>query len=162
MAKLKRCPFCGGEAVVMDLGPVGSRYYVACSRCRVAQEKLYYQKCDAVRAWNKRTGEGENDEDMNVLDKWIPVRTRPMDEEERKYYHETLGWDLTDDEAVMFESLMPGDGQEVWVCSKNGSVWQDTCLVEEGIGLEENGDWMDIVAWMPFGRPEPWKGEVDG
>lgn len=93
--------------------------------------------------------------------KWTPVKFRPMDEEERKYYLEELGWSLDDSEAVMFDSLMPGDGQEVWVCSKCGNVWQDTCVIDEGIGLEENGDWLDIVAWMPFERPKPWKGEEE-
>lgn len=93
--------------------------------------------------------------------RWIPVKTRPMDEEERKYYLEELGWSLDDNEAVMFDSLMPGDGQEIWVCSKCGNVWQDTCEVDEGIGLEGNGDWDDIVAWMPYERPSPWKGEAE-
>lgn len=92
---------------------------------------------------------------------WIPVKTRPMTEEERRYYAESLGWDITDDEAVMFDCKMPEDGQEIWVCSKCGNVWVDKCEVDEGIGLEENGDWLDIVAWMPFKKPEPWKGEDD-
>ena len=92
---------------------------------------------------------------------WIPVKTRPMTEEERRYYAESLGWDMTDDEAVTFDCKMPEDGQEIWVCSKCGNVWQDTCVVDEGIGLEENGDWLDIVAWMPFRKPKPWNGEDD-
>ena len=93
--------------------------------------------------------------------RWIPVKTRPMTEEERKYYLEELGWRLDDNEMVMFDSLMPGDGQEVWVCSKSGNVWHDTCVIDGGIGLDGNDDWMDIVAWMPYERPEPWKGEDD-
>ena len=110
------------------------------------------------KLWRKAYDQGKADAEP----RWIPVKTRPMDEEERKHYLEELGWSLDDNEAVMFDSLMPGDGQEVWVCSKCGNVWQDTCEIDEGIGLEENGDWLDIVAWMPFERPEPWKGEGDG
>lgn len=93
--------------------------------------------------------------------RWIPIKTRPMDEEERAYYEEVYDWQLNDEDAVMFDCPMPEDGQEVWVCSKCGNVWQDTCCIFDGIGLEENGDWLDIVAWMPFTKPTPWKGESD-
>lgn len=91
--------------------------------------------------------------------RWIPIKTRPMDEEERAYYKEVFDWQLDDEDAVMFVCPMPEDGQEVWVCSKCGNVWQDTCFIDDGIWLEGNGDWLDIVAWMPFESPEPWKGE---
>lgn len=91
--------------------------------------------------------------------RWVPLKTRPMTEEERQYYSEMYGYDVEYEEAVMFDCKMPEDGQEIWVCSKCGNVWQDICVVDEGIGLEGNGDWLDIVAWMPFEKPEPWKGE---
>lgn len=96
-----------------------------------------------------------------IAQQWIPVMTRPMTEEERRCYTKYLGWDITDDEAVMFDCQMPEDGQEIWVCSKCGNIWKDTCIDDEGIGLEENGDWFDIVAWMPFEKPKPWKGKED-
>lgn len=95
--------------------------------------------------------------DAKAEQQWIRVEYRPMDDEERKDYEETYG-PLADDEAVMFDCKMPQDGQEVWACSKCGDVWQDTCQIDEGIYLEENGDWLDVVAWMPYIRPEPWKG----
>lgn len=47
-----RCPFCGGKAEVHDLGGMG--YFVKCSKCEINQDKLYKQRCDAVKAWNKR------------------------------------------------------------------------------------------------------------
>ena len=94
--------------------------------------------------------------------KWTPVKFRPMDEEEKQYWEEHYGYTFGEDfDGIMFDCPMPEDGQEVWVCSKCGNVWQDVCEVDEGIGLEENGDWDDIVAWMPFNRPEPYKGEED-
>lgn len=94
--------------------------------------------------------------------RWIPVKTRPMDEEEKQYWEEHYGYKCGEDfDGIMFDCLMPEDGQEVWVCSIHGTVWQDTCEVDEGIGLEGNGDWYDIVAWMPFERPKPWKGEEE-
>ena len=91
---------------------------------------------------------------------WIPVKTRPMNKEERQYWEEHYGYTFGEDfDGIMFDCPMPEDGEEVWVCSKCGNVWQDTCEEDEGIGLEGNGDWDDIVAWMPFNRPEPYKGE---
>lgn len=93
--------------------------------------------------------------------KWIPVKTRPMTEEERQYYSELYGYDIEYEEAIMFDCKMPEDGQEIWVCSKCGNVWEDTCCVDEGIGLEGNGDWLDIVAWMPRIKPEPYREETE-
>lgn len=105
-------------------------------------------------------------DDIPDAPQWIPVKFRPMDEEEKQslkpYLEEHYGYTFEDYDGIMFDCPMPEDGQEVWVCSKCGNVWQDTCVVDEGIGLEENGDWEDIVAWMPFNRPEPYKGEEDG
>lgn len=93
--------------------------------------------------------------------KWIHVKTRPMTEEERKYYSELYGYDIEYEEAIMFDCKMPEDGQEIWVCSKCGNVWEDTCCVDEGIWLEGNGDWLDIVAWMPRIKPEPYREETE-
>lgn len=50
--KLKPCPFCGHKAVIDDCGD--NRYFVRCSHCSINQDKLYAQKCDAVKAWNRR------------------------------------------------------------------------------------------------------------
>lgn len=47
-----RCPFCGGKAEVHN--PFGNEYFVKCSKCEINQDKLYKQRCDAVKAWNKR------------------------------------------------------------------------------------------------------------
>lgn len=93
--------------------------------------------------------------------RWIPVKTRPMTEEEIEYYAEHYGYDIEGDWAVMFDCPMPEDGQEVWVCFKSGYVAEDVCDNDDGmIGLEGNGDWDDVVAWMPRIRPEPYKEEA--
>ena len=93
---------------------------------------------------------------------WIPVKMRPMDSEEREYWEEHAGFTLTDDMAETFDCPMPDDGQRIWVQTKNGFVFDDVCDSDcDGIGLEGNGDWDDIVAWMPMIVPEPWKGESD-
>ena len=53
--KLKPCPFCGHKAVIDDCGY--KMYFVRCSHCSINQDKLYAQKCDAVKAWNRRANE---------------------------------------------------------------------------------------------------------
>ena len=91
---------------------------------------------------------------------WIPVKARPMDDEERKEWSEKLGYDLEDDEAAIYTSL-PEDGQECIVCTKWGNVFIDTFRNDPDYGcyFEEHGDMDGITAWMPL--PKPWKGEKD-
>lgn len=50
--ELKPCPFCGGEAIIDDCGD--HRYFVRCTKCSINQDKLFAQKCDAARVWNRR------------------------------------------------------------------------------------------------------------
>ena len=91
---------------------------------------------------------------------WIPVKTRPMDPEEQDEWEERLGVILTKEEAVIFTGEMPEDGQEILICSKYGHVTVDQCINGEyGLGLESNGDWDCITAWMPL--PEPYKRSED-
>lgn len=98
------------------------------------------------------------------IPRWIPVKMRPMDSEEREYWEEHTGFTLTDDMAQTFDCPMPNDGQRIWVQTKNGFVFDDVCDADcDGIGLEGNGDWDDIIAWMPMNVPEPYKeGEQNG
>lgn len=88
-------------------------------------------------------------------DNWIPIETRPMDEDERKEWSEKLGYKLEDYEAVIYMSL-PDDGQEVLTCSRYGHIAIDKFENDPDYGccFEENGDIDGIVAWMPL--PEPW------
>ena len=95
--------------------------------------------------------------DAKAEQQWIPVKMRPMDSEEREYWEEHAGFTLTDDMAQTFDCPMPADGQRIWVQTKNGLVFDDVCDSDcDGIGLEGNGDWDDIVAWMPMFIPEPY------
>lgn len=91
---------------------------------------------------------------------WIPVKSRPMDDEERKEWSEKLGYDLADDEAVIYSNL-PDDGQECIVCTKWGNVFIDTFQNDPDYGcyFEDHGDMDGITAWMPL--PKPWKGEKE-
>ena len=48
---MKPCPFCGRTPTVEDCG--SNQYFLKCE-CGIAQDKLYAQRCDAVRNWNNR------------------------------------------------------------------------------------------------------------
>ena len=43
--------------------------------------------------------------------KWIPIKSRPMDEDERKEWSEKLGYELEDDEAVIYDPPLPDEGK---------------------------------------------------
>lgn len=85
--------------------------------------------------------------------KWIPITFRPMDEEEYEDFKKEFG-ELPIEERKMFSCPMPEDDQEILICNSWGRVSQDRCVMDEcGYGLEENGDWDGIVAWMPLPKP---------
>ena len=87
--------------------------------------------------------------------KWIMIKSRPMDEEERRYYSEHYGYNLADDEAVIYCCQLPEHGQEVLVCDKYGHIWLDTFDDDPdyGVGFETNGDMDGLAAWMPLPTP---------
>lgn len=91
--------------------------------------------------------------------KWNMIKSRPMNEEERKECYEKLGYEISDEEAVVFTST-PDDGQSVLVCDKYGHVAIDTFMndPEYGCCFEDNGI-NSIIAWMPL--PEPPKEEEE-
>lgn len=91
---------------------------------------------------------------------WIPVTYRPMTEEEEKKFCEELGIEegsIEDWEKRVFTCRLPDDGQEI-LTSFGKYVREDICSWDEyGCGLENNGDWDGIDAWMPM--PEPYTKE---
>ena len=92
-----------------------------------------------------------------TTEKWNPLKTRPMDEDEREEWSAKLGYKLEDDEAVIYTSL-PDEGQDVLICLQNGAVTIDALEQDDcGCYFCEYGDIEGVVAWMPL--PEPWKGE---
>lgn len=97
----------------------------------------------------------------DVRPEWIMIESRPMDAEERQYYSEQYGYELADEEAVIYCSQLPEDGQEALVCNKWGHIWIDTFDDDPdyGVGFETNGDMDGLVAWMPL--PQPPKEEKD-
>lgn len=93
--------------------------------------------------------------------KWIPVKSRPMDEEERKEWSEKIGYDIEYEDAVIYTSQLPDDGQEVLTCSRYGTIAIDKFFSDPDLGcyFEENGDMDGIIAWMPLPKP-PKDGET--
>lgn len=91
---------------------------------------------------------------------WIPITYRPMTEEEEKEFCAEFGikeGSLEDWEKRIFTCPLPDDGQEI-LTSSGKYVQEDICSWDEyGCGLENNGDWDGIDAWMP--KPEPYKKE---
>lgn len=51
-SKLKKCPFCGGNAEVEMT--VGRQYAVACSECDCNLANIYNTEDEAIVAWNCR------------------------------------------------------------------------------------------------------------
>lgn len=98
-------------------------------------------------------------EDLPSAQQWIPIKMRPMDTEEREYWENHFDYELTDEDAVLFDCKMPDDGQEILVSYRKW-IGMDKCEIYCGCyGLEGNGDWDGVVAWMPL--PEPYKEDKD-
>ena len=132
---------------------------------------------EALKAWKKLYSEIDKENWLFVgtinpqmvelaikaLDsKWIPITYRPMTDEEEKELCEKLGIEegiLEDWEKRVFTCHLPDDGQEILI-SVGKYVLEDICSWDEyGCGLENNGDWDGVDAWMP--KPEPYKKEGD-
>ena len=65
--KLKPCPFCGGEKLIIDDGPCEDgvpcnwgrkEFFVYCSTCGGASG-CKFTKEEAAEAWNRRVSDGE-------------------------------------------------------------------------------------------------------
>ena len=98
-----------------------------------------------------------------VNQKWIPIQSRHMTAEESKEYRERTGYELDEDEAVIYTSKLPDDGQDVLVSyTYSGDVGIDTFCDDPDYGcfFETNGEMDGISAWMPL--PKPYKEEPHG
>jgi len=115
--------------------------YTDTTNASVCSKELMKQAADAIEELSKP--------------KWIMFESRPMDDEERKYYSEHYGYDLDDHEAVIYCCQLPEHGQEVLVCNEYGYIRLDTFEDDPdyGVGFETNGDMEGLVAWMPLPQP---------
>ena len=82
---------------------------------------------------------------------WIPIKTRPMTEEEKEYYSEYL----FEGNGLIYECPLPDDGQEVLITSKYGNVDKTTFYTDCGNYFENYEDYDEVIAWQPL--PEPFK-----
>lgn len=90
---------------------------------------------------------------------WVPVKWEPLNDIEREELEDAMGYRVADEEAVKADCKMPRDGDEIWICTKSGVVFEDVFCSEYGMCSLIDGDIMDIVAWMPRKAPEPYKEE---
>lgn len=89
---------------------------------------------------------------------WIPIKTRPMTEEEKEHFFEYADR-RCDDTYTILDCPLPDDGQEV-ILSVNGYVSTDIFCRDSADGCYfESYDIDDVDAWMPL--PEPYKTESE-
>lgn len=87
--------------------------------------------------------------DAQPTGEWIPVKYRPMTDEEFERMKELFGEDIERDDFSVFECPMPKDGQEVLISSHWG-VEKDTAHYENGeYWLDCRDNWEGVEAWMP-------------
>lgn len=79
-------------------------------------------------------------------DGWIPIKTRPMTEEEKEYYSEYL----SEGNGMIYDCPLPDDGQEVLITSKYGSVDKTTFYTDCGNYFEQYEDYDEVIAWQPL------------
>ena len=81
---------------------------------------------------------------------WIPVKTRPLTEEEKEEYADE-GFEF------MYDCPLPEHGQDVLITTKYGYVEKTTFFTDCGDYFENWDDEDDVLAWMPL--PKPYKEE---
>lgn len=85
---------------------------------------------------------------------WIPLKTRPMTDEESTFYRDWAEYGIE-----LFDCPLPDDGQEVLI-SWGGNVCIDTFVRDDRDGCYFEGvDIGDVEAWQPL--PKPYKEEEE-
>ena len=104
--------------------------------------------------------EAENERLHEVLEqqRWIPIKTRPLTEEEKEHFI-SIGWS-EDSLEFIYNCPLPDDGQEVLITDSMGNVELDTFYSDDGCYFENNCDADEVIAWREL--PQPYKEEQDG
>lgn len=54
--KLKPCPFCGGNARLVEY-QTDAGFWCYCMKCRITRQKTFRTKSGAINDWNRRVKE---------------------------------------------------------------------------------------------------------
>lgn len=85
---------------------------------------------------------------------WIPVKTRPLTDEEKEYYSEQ--YDFPDiEDMYIYDCKLPEHGQDVLITTCCDTVTLTTFYTDEGCYFESYEEANDVKAWMPL--PEPYQ-----
>lgn len=122
---------------LIDNAPtVQPNYFPPCEDCNKKMEEIR-QAYDKMKAMERPQS-----------DKWIPIKTRELTEEEKEEYPDC---------TFMYDCKLPEDGEEVLVTTWYGDVALDNFCRDDGCYFEAYCDEGDAIAWMP--KPEPYKKE---
>lgn len=117
---------------------------------------LKQQPCEDVEEYGMNEQMESSSEKPNkseIPTDWIPIKTRPMTEEEKEHFFEYADR-RCDDTYTILDCPLSDDGQEV-ILSVNGYVSTDIFCRDSADGCYfESYDIDDVDAWMPF--PEPY------
>lgn len=136
-----RHKYTGHEIHILKDPPL---YRLGVHQMRDATEEERESVKEYVESISKPTGVQFDNHSM-----WIPIKTRPMTEEERGGY-KIVGVDW------IYDCPLPESGQDVLVSTKYGyGVDITTFYDDDGCYFECYEDEGDVLAWMPL--PEPYK-----
>lgn len=124
------------------------------------QQIRLWQSWASTEQQGKDSEENMNEQETFIdekrhQDEWIPIKTRPLTEEEKEEYPDC---------SFMYDCQMPDDGEEVLITTSNGYVVISTlhrdnngCYCDLGYDCIERHD---VIAWKS--KPESYKGEYNG
>lgn len=70
--KLKPCPFCGSENIVIGRGPVCGSFCVTCNLC-FARSACFFCEDEAIKAWNEKAEKSKR-YDKGYLDGYVKAQ----------------------------------------------------------------------------------------
>lgn len=141
MQELKRCPFCGGESVLLnssrEIPEESAVFWVYCKNCS-ATSMTYDKREEAIECWNTRTPG------------WIPVEERlPKESEEFNDVYDPVTLAVIDTEwheksDIVQVTVYDRDEEKYFTCVDN---------TYNGEWVTFNLDNFKVIAWKPLSEP---------